>query len=134
MYFDRLFWNGKIADCATVAIFLSSGENSHFPNSKQTVKVQFSLDMLEKWFFLSYLLKLNSIQQLLSKNVECCSVWVNRIEKIIFLTCLVKIVLWPFVLERENSWLRNWCYFPVSKQTVKVQFSLAGLGKWFFLP
>ena len=47
-YFHPLFWDGKIADFTTVAIFTTSGENSHFPVSKQIVKVQLSLlDVLE---------------------------------------------------------------------------------------
>ena len=37
-----------MADFTTVAIFPTSVENSHFPVSKQTVKVQLSLDVLGK--------------------------------------------------------------------------------------
>ena len=37
-----------MADFTTVAIFPTSGENSYFPVLKQMVKVQLSLDMLEK--------------------------------------------------------------------------------------
>ena len=40
-----------MADFTTVAIFPTSGEKSHFPVSKQTVKVQSSLDMMEKLTF-----------------------------------------------------------------------------------
>ena len=47
-YFYCLFWDGKMANFTTVAIFPTRGENSHFPVSKQTVKVQLSLDMLGK--------------------------------------------------------------------------------------
>ena len=37
-----------MADFTTVAIFPASGQNSHFPASKQIVKVQLSLEMLGK--------------------------------------------------------------------------------------
>ena len=37
-----------MADFTTVAISLTSGENSHFPASKKMLKVQFLLDMLGK--------------------------------------------------------------------------------------
>ena len=37
-----------MADFKTVAIFAISGENSYFPKSKQTLKVQLSLDVLGK--------------------------------------------------------------------------------------
>ena len=37
-----------MADFITVAIFPTSDENSHFPVSKQMVKVQLSLDILGK--------------------------------------------------------------------------------------
>ena len=37
-----------MADFTTVAIFPTSGENSDFPVSKQMVKVQLSLEMLDK--------------------------------------------------------------------------------------
>ena len=56
LYFHHLFWDGKMA------IFITCWENSnsceigHFHISKQTVKVQFSLDVLGKIYFsLSYL-------------------------------------------------------------------------------
>ena len=42
------FRDGKTADFTTVAIFATSGENSHIPVSKQTVKVQLSLDVFGK--------------------------------------------------------------------------------------
>ena len=37
-----------MADFKIFAIFTTNGENSHFPVSKQTVKVQLSLDVLGK--------------------------------------------------------------------------------------
>ena len=37
-----------MADLITVAIFPTRKENSHFPVSKQTMKVQLSLDVLGK--------------------------------------------------------------------------------------
>ena len=37
-----------MADFTTIAIFPTSGENSHFPISKHMVKVQLLLDMLGK--------------------------------------------------------------------------------------
>ena len=42
-----------MTDFTTVAIFPTSGENSHFPVPKQMVKVQLSLDVLEKITFFS---------------------------------------------------------------------------------
>ena len=48
MYFHRLFQDGKMSYFTIVAIFPASGENSHYPVSKQMVKVQLSLDMLGK--------------------------------------------------------------------------------------
>ena len=37
-----------MADLKNVTIFPTHGENSHFPDLKQMVKVQLSLDMLNK--------------------------------------------------------------------------------------
>ena len=57
----------------------------------------------------------------------------NELRKEVFLTRLVKIVLPPSVLGRENSNICEISNFSVPKQTVKVQFSLDVLGKLLFL-
>ena len=44
----RLFSDGKMTEFTTIAISPTSGENSHFFVSKQTVKVHLSLDVLGK--------------------------------------------------------------------------------------
>ena len=75
---------------------------------------------------------------------ECCNHmnWQSLVphewNKLFFSTRLVKIVLSSSVLRRENGYFphSNRCeisHFPVSEQTVKVQFSLNVLGKVFFL-
>ena len=49
-----------------------------------------------------------------------------------FSTRLVTIVLLPSVLRRENSNSCEISHFPVSKQTMKIQFSLDVLGNNIF--
>ena len=51
LYICQMFWNGKMAIFPTGGENSNSCEISHFPVSKQTVKVQFSLDVLGNSIF-----------------------------------------------------------------------------------
>ena len=55
----------------------------------------------------------------------------SRVKHVIFHNILVVIVLLLYVLRRENSNSCEISHFPISKQTVYVQFSLDVLGKCF---
>ena len=70
---------------------------------------------------------------LVGKTSNCQSLVPHAWNTLFFPTCLMTIVLSSFVLRRENNNNYEISHFPVSKQTVKVQFSLDVLGKIFFV-
>ena len=109
---SHLFRNSGNLVAHLIAICFTSGENEQLPMS-----VKFATR---------------------AKN-ECCNhtnwqlLVSHEWNRLFFPTYLVTIVLSLSVLRQENSWFHNCCYFPVSEQTVKVQFSLDVLVKIHFI-